>query len=337
MRAFGCPGCGQLVFFENSACLRCGTALGFDSPTLDLVALDPAVHARCADSTTIGCNWVVPAVRAGDRCESCVLTRTRPNDDDIIGLRAWAEVEAAKRRLIHQLLDLGLPLDGLTFDLLSSAYSPVTTGHAGGVITLDLAEANAVTREQVRVELGEPYRTILGHLRHEIGHFLWLALVERTGRHEEFRAWFGDERVDYAAALRRHYECGPPVGWTASHVSAYAAAHPWEDWAETFAHLLHILDTLQTAGAYGVVMTGPRTVHQASTSAALTAMPGIGGPDRPFGQVLAEWFPLTFALNAINRSMGADDLYPFLLAERVVGKLTWVHDLARATTRPLRS
>ena len=124
----------------------------------------------------------------------------------------------------------------------------MVTGHADGVITLDLAESDDVHRERRRAELGEPYRTLLGHFRHEIGHYYWPILVERAGALERCRALFGDERADYGEALERHYADGPPADWAERHVSAYATMHPWEDWAETFAHYLHIRDTLQTAG-----------------------------------------------------------------------------------------
>ena len=59
-------------------------------------------------------------------------------------VKAWAKAEAAKRRLLFQLAELALPVTGrdadpqagLAFDLLSSRSSPVTTGHASGVITV---------------------------------------------------------------------------------------------------------------------------------------------------------------------------------------------------------
>jgi hypothetical protein len=317
------------VFFENSVCLRCGTDLGFDPDALDLIRVDLATHARCDNRRAVGCNWLVPSDRDGDRCLSCSLTRTRPSDDDFDGLRAWAEVESAKRRLVHQLLDLGLPMEGLAFDLLSSRFGPVTTGHADGLITLDLAEADDARREQLRCELGEPYRTVLGHLRHEVGHFYWMVLVDRGGDLDGFRERFGDERDDYQACLHRHYTEGPSDGWQRHFVSAYATAHPWEDFAESFAHVLHILDTLQTAAAYGVKVAGP----EVNRSTALAAEPDEAVVVSPLRDVLGEWLPLTYALNAINRSMGSGDLYPFVLAQPVIDKLTWAHDLVRDATR----
>src|SRR5690606_30936992 len=191
---------------------------------------------------------------AGSLCTSCTLPRTRPADDDAEGHGWFLEAEAAKRRLVAQLYDLGLPVvgftegpDGLAFDLLTSHFDQVTTGHEDGLITVDLAEADDAHRERVRHELGEAYRTVLGHFRHEVGHYYWMVLVRDGGHLEEFRRRFGDERVDYGDAMQSHYGGDGPTGWQDEYVSAYATMHPWEDWAETFAHTLHILDALQTA------------------------------------------------------------------------------------------
>ena len=241
MRAFSCGRCGQLVFFENSLCLRCSAPLGFFPSRLDLVALeDPQTLGadRCANSVTAACNWVVEPGDPGPLCLSCALTRTRPADADGAELAAFAQAEAAKRRLVFQLLDLALPIgEDLAFDLLASRSGPVVTGHLEGLITIDLAESDDVQREQRRAELSEPYRTMLGHFRHEIGHYYWPLLVERAGELERWRELFGDERLDYDSAIQRHYDQGPPVDWSQRHVSAYATMHPWEDWAETFAPL----------------------------------------------------------------------------------------------------
>jgi hypothetical protein len=323
MRAFACPNCSQLVFFENTACLNCGTELGFRRPERELGAL---AAPRCANFETAACNWVVE--RPGELCFSCRLTRTRPADDDDAGLARLRRAEAAKRRLLFELGELNLPIpqrtgqeNGLVFDLLSSEQQPVTTGHAEGVVTLDLAEADDPHRERVRQELGEPYRTLLGHFRHEVGHFYWTVLAPDEERRARGRMLFGDERDDYAAALDRHYAQGPPDGWQDRHVSAYASMHPAEDWAETFAHLLHMRDGLQTAAAYGVGVRGPLL----PAGPLLAAAPRDEPAD--FEEIIADWLALTYALNAINRSMGRDDLYPFILAPAVVEKLRFVHDL----------
>jgi hypothetical protein len=329
MRAFTCGNCGQLLFFENNLCLRCSSRLGFLPSRLEIVVLgDPAAPAArpCANAAVAACNWLVEDGDQPGFCRSCRLTRTRPGDRDADGLAAFATAEAAKRRLIFQLLDLGLPLtEELEFDLLSSASRRVSTGHAQGLITVDLAESDDARREQRRSELDEPYRTLLGHFRHEIGHYYWPLLVERTGMLDDWRALFGDERLDYGSARQRHYQQGLPSDWSERHVSAYATMHPWEDWAETFAHYLHIRDTLQTAAAFGIVVAGPELTSDASLSAA----PDDDGGDRPFQAIVDEWLPLTYALNAVNRSMGRDDLYPFTLAPTVIKKLAFVHDRAR--------
>ena len=312
VRSFTCPTCGRLVFFENSACLHCGTALAYDPAERDVVALDGG--ARCSNAAIAACNWLAPA--SGALCASCVRTRTRPADGDAAGLAALATAEAAKRRLLFELAELGLSVrDELRFDLLSSAYEPVTTGHADGLVTLDLAESGDAHREAMRAQMGEPYRTVLGHLRHAVGHHYWTVLAPDEPARERARTLFGDEREDYQAALDRHYEQGPPADWAERHVSAYATMHPAEDWAETFSHYLHIRDTLQTARAYGVTahatLPGPRTPEPGTMEA-----------------LIADWLPLSLALNQLNRSMGSDDLYPFVLPPAVMDKLALVHDLA---------
>ena len=335
MRSFTCPHCDQLVFFENSVCVRCGTALGFDAEAREITVVGGEL-IPCANLNLAGCNWLVPAATAGTTgglCRCCVLTRTRPANDDLAGLAAFRDAEEAKRRLVFQLLELGLPVDphdeatgrGLAFDLLSNRHGPVTTGHEDGVVTLDLSESDDAHRTQVRLELGEAYRTMLGHFRHEVGHYFETVLVDDAGRQEDARAIFGDERADYGEAIDRHYSQGAPAGWEQTHVSAYATMHPYEDWAETFAHVLHILDTIQTAASFGMkVDRGP------TGSDVLSAEPEIadafaGEPDS-FGIVMDEWLPLTYALNAVNRSMGRGDLYPFVLNPAVIDKLAFVHD-----------
>ena len=360
MRTFHCAGCGQLVFFENDRCLRCGRPLGFEPGTLSLLTLAPAGDAlapvgeaavragaparlaRCSNAAVAACNWLVPAEAPG-LCASCVLTRTRPNDADVEGLRAFATAESAKRRLVFQLLALALPVaprveggSGLAFDLLWSHDGSVTTGHDGGVITLDLTESDDTRRERLRAELGEAYRTLLGHFRHEIGHYYWPLLVG-PGHRDSFRARFGDERSDYAQALERYYTWGPPPGWEEQHVSAYATMHPFEDWAETFAHYLHIRDSLETAASFRVRVGGPPPAPLGPDEARrLTADPEQALQDESFDALIGAWFPLTVTLNALSRSMGQDDLYPFVLSPAVADKLRYVHDLV-AAPRPTGS
>ncbi len=336
MLAFACPVCELLVTFESKICLNCAAELGFDSSRRTLISMsDGGPHGpalRCANAQLASCNWVVGS--EGELCASCVLTRTRPHDADIRGLGGFAAAEAAKRRLLFELVDLGLPVEGwherdggLAFDLLSSEQAAVTTGHADGVITLDLDETDPAHRERMRVRLGEPYRTVLGHLRHEIAHYYEPILVPPESEAQaRCREVFGDEREDYQEAMDGYYEAGAPAGWEQHFVSAYATMHPWEDWAETFAHYLHVRDTLQTAAAYGVRVEGPSI--KTADSAPLHSSPEHTEVD--IGRLLEAWIPMTYALNAISRSMGAPDLYPFVLTTQIEAKLAFIDGLVRA-------
>jgi len=359
VRAFTCGNCqDQLVFFENTSCLHCGSPLGYLPDESRVVALVETGEAgllaavergrgvegrrfrRCANADIAMCNWLVDSASSDLLCPSCALTRTRPSDSDPEGLLALRKAEAAKRRLIFQLTDIGLPVlskhedpeRGLAFDLLSSRYGSVVTGHEDGVITLDLAESDDAYRERTRHELGEPYRTLLGHVRHETGHYYFDRLVAPTTWIDQFRQLFGDERASYAAAIERHYAQGAPAGWAQRYVSSYATMHPFEDWAETWAHYLHIHDTLQTADAVGLVVLGPRDDSVGHRDTSLSAVPSDDVThDKSFEIVVGQWLPLTYALNAVNRSMGRDDLYPFVLPGAVIEKLSFVHRVIRAS------
>ena len=334
MLAFACPVCERLVTFESSRCLNCRTAIGFDFTARSLLPVtdgDGGRARRCANASLAACNWLA----TGDRllCPSCDLTRTRPHDSDESGLTGFAVAEAAKRRLLFELADMGLPIrgwkdspGGLAFDLLSSERGPVTTGHADGVITLDLSETDPSHRERMRVRLEEPYRTVLGHFRHEIGHYYQDILVPPgTPWEERCREIFGDERQSYREAMDRYYENGPPPGWKEGYVSAYATMHPWEDFAETFAHYLHIRDTLQTAASYGVRVDGPSI----GTTDPFPLHASTDGDAADISEMLDAWIPMTYALNAISRSMGAPDLYPFILGAQVESKLALIDALVR--------
>jgi hypothetical protein len=341
MLNFACPVCARLVTFESSRCLSCGSELGYEPSRRTIAVVSDAAGApalRCANAGLAACNWLVN--REGELCASCTLTRTRPNDADADGLGGFATAEAAKRRLLFELTDLELPISswreqpgGLAFELLSSKYTPVTTGHADGVITLDLDETDPAHRERMRVRLGEPYRTVLGHLRHEIGHYYQPILLGSPSAAElRCRELFGDERGDYQEAMDRYYQQGAPSDWEQHYVSAYASMHPWEDWAETFAHYLHIRDTVQTAAAYGLRVEGPAIAT--ADAQPLHSRP-TGQPEDMHG-VLEAWIPLTYALNAVSRSMGARDLYPFVLTADVEAKLAFIDELVRAQ-QPSRS
>ncbi len=337
MRRFDCPTCGHPVYFENTRCLACDTPIGFDADSREMVVLD-TTWAPCRNVVVAACNWVVPTERRGALCTCCRLTRTRPADDDPAVIVPFAQTEADKRRLVFQLLELGLPVvayddatqRGLAFDLLSSRDDGVTIGHHDGLITLDLAESDDAHREAVRQQLGEAYRTVLGHLRHEIGHYYWPALVEESGHIDAFRDLFGDERADYRAAVDAHYAHPLSTDWSDRFVSAYATMHPWEDWAETFAHHLHILDTLQTTASVGLHVDGVARAPGPGRGDVHKGLSGVVGPDEPFQVVIDRWVPLAAALNAVNRSMGAAPLYPFVLTPTVIDKLSFVDRLVRS-------
>src|SRR6202047_3353338 len=168
--------------------------------------------------------------------------------------------------------------------------------------------------------MGEPYRTLLGHFRHEIAHYYWDRLVADSPAIEEFRQLFGDEREHYGAALQQHYADGPAPDWAERFVTAYASSHPWEDFAETWAHYFHMVDTLETAFAFGLRLR-PTVAKGAGLAAAIDFDPYAAEMDR----IIDAWLPLTFAVNSINRSMGQPDLYPFVLSPAVISKLAFLH------------
>lgn len=333
MRSFACRVCGSQLFFENTVCVSCGTALGYSRAEHAIVPVDAEgryvdrsglVWHRCRNLSLSGCTWLAPF--EGGQCFACGLTRTRPNDRDLEGLAQLPAAEAAKRHLVVELDSRGFdvvgrdpaaggdPERGLAFDMLSSSNGEqVVIGHADGIVTIDVGESDPARREHARVDLGEPYRTMLGHVRHEVGHYVQWRLVtggDDPALVERCRELFGDETADYQAAIERHYAEGPPAGWAASYISTYATMHPFEDFAETFAHYLHISDTCETAAEYGL----------------LAARPEAFGSFRDL--VRGVWIPLSVALNQINRSMGKDDLYPFVIPEPVLDKLELVAGLA---------
>jgi hypothetical protein len=340
MRDFHCPNCGQRLTFENSACLSCGSALGFSLDQMALLVIakgDQDDHAGavaaheyqlCANLHLAACNWLVPVGQPGGLCASCALTVERPNDGDTAGLADFARAEAAKRRLIAELQELKLPIVGrdrdpdcgLAFRLLSSAHENVMTGHENGVITLDLAEGDDVHREQLRVEMDEPYRTLLGHLRHEIGHYYFYRLIAPSSDYlARFNELFGDPDADYSEALDRHYRDGAPAGWQERFVSSYATMHASEDWAETFAHYLHIRDTLDSCAWCGL-----------APASATFDRPALG--PSAFPNIIEMWLPLSWSLNMVNRSMGHDDLYPFVLPVAVLDKMRFIHTVIDEAT-----
>ncbi|AYG03779.1 zinc-binding metallopeptidase family protein [Gryllotalpicola protaetiae] len=328
------------MFLDQLQCPGCGAELAFDAVgrqfhgVRDRKAADGSTTWYTCSNRQWGCNWLVDEDAEAGRCLSCRLTRARPDAGDTIALEKLVHVEQAKRRLVLQLLDLGLPIEpwyahdgGLGFDLLSSLSSgtPVMIGHAGGIVTLDLAESLDDRREALRVALGEPYRTILGHLRHEVGHYYQGVLVDEQSW-AGCREIFGDERADYQAAVDRHYRRGAPSDWHTSYISQYATMHPWEDFAETFAHYLHISGTLATAAAIGIQLDA-----SATNLRDIDVVPLDDYREQPVQRLLADWDWMSQAFNRINRSMGYGDLYPFEIARPVRRKLAFVHDLVATT------
>lgn len=350
MKLFECRHCGQLIFFENTQCERCGRVLGYlpDRPVLSALAANgdetwqalghgEQSYRFCANSAHGACNWLVPANSGDAFCRACQLNRTIPDLGVAENLTLWKKVEVAKHRLVYGLLRLGLPVvskfsdtqSGLAFDFLADSGTmfregpEVITGHAQGLITIDIAEADDAERERHRQDLAEPYRTLLGHFRHEIGHYYWERLVRDSAWLAGFRTLFGDERTNYSGALSNHYANGPRQDWQEHHVSGYAGSHPWEDFAETWAHYLHIVDTLETAHAYGLWIR-PSAGRGPVLEKAFDFDPYR---QTDFDALIDAWLPLTYAVNSINHSMGHPDFYPFVLAPAVLGKLRFVHGL----------
>jgi hypothetical protein len=356
MQTFHCTHCQSLVFFENVQCLSCDHTLAYLVDQGRMGALEPGgdglwrvrgagaeqpVYRLCANYVQHNvCNWAVAATDASRLCESCRLTRVIPDIGVPTNKAAWYRLEVAKRRLIYTLQKLGLPVQstavagpgGLAFEFLEDGTTPngdwhrVLTGHDNGVITINIAEADDVQRERARREQNEPYRTLLGHCRHEIGHYYWDRLLPASARINSFRTLFGDERVDYGVALRQHYERGPPPDWESHFVSAYASAHPWEDWAESWAHYLHMTDALETAHSAGLSLRPVRTDEPSMA----TAVPSLRVDGAEFERMMSAWVPLTYVLNNLNRGLGRADSYPFILSPPVIAKLRFVHDTIAA-------
>ena len=347
MKRFICSRCRNAVHFENSVCVNCGATLGFLPDNFRIYAvsldgnafrLDDGVEGRfrfCENYASGACNWLVPASGPQTKCVACRHNHMIPDLALAENARRWRRLEQAKRRLFYSLLRWRLPLAdraedpraGLAFDFIADAvdsrgnFTPVMTGHADGMITINIAEADDSERERRRAAIGEPYRTLLGHFRHEIGHYYWDRLVRDGGRLDQFRDVFGDERADYEEALRRHYAGAMAAGPADGYISSYSSAHPWEDFAETWAHYMHIVDVLETSRAFALEVASPGE----------TLCGGKGrrvNPYRAAGarELVGAWVPLTVAVNDLNRSMGLHDLYPFVLSQPVIHKLQFAHD-----------
>ncbi|MBB3950659.1 zinc-binding metallopeptidase family protein [Aureimonas jatrophae] len=349
MKLFSCPACDQVVFFDNIRCERCGHTLGYEPRGNRMLALEVDGDAfvsverggqradrwRYCDNHRYGvCNWLIPAESADLLCLADRHNLMVPDLSDPANQALWGKMEAAKHRMFYTLLRLKLPLwtraehpEGLGFKFLAddpAAGVKVMTGHDEGIVTVALAEADDVERETRRNAMGEPYRTLLGHFRHEVGHWYWDMLVRDGGALDACRAIFGDDRIDYGQALQAHYANGPKPGWQEEYVSSYAGSHPWEDFAETWAHYLHIVDTLEVGGSYGMTIH-PRLDRDGILTTELDFK--VYDAATTIEEIADAWLALSQALNSMNRAMGLSDLYPFVLSRTVIRKLGFIHDL----------
>jgi hypothetical protein len=341
--------CGQSIFFANTQCLACSSALGYLPQQGKLATLEAGsqpntwrltdepqagLYRRCANvDTPAACNWLVPSLDISEFCIACSLNRTIPDLSVPENADRWCKVETAKRRLVAQLISLGLKViskdqdeeTGLAFDFVGVDLEGKlpTTGHANGLITLNIEEADDAHREAMRVQMHEPYRTLLGHFRHEVGHYYWDRLIVDTHWQDNFRNLFGDDRASYAEATEHHYQQGAPADWQQGFVSAYATMHPWEDWAETWAHYLHMMDAVDTALGFGMSARDMDFDYQPFTLETLYDPQHPGGP--AFLSFVNAWIELAGMLNELSRSMGQPDFYPFVLSPAVITKLHFIH------------
>ena len=351
MKLFQCTNCKNTVVFENHTCINCGYFLGYSSYFNTIVSLDAIVsqwqltnlenktYVYCENHKHDVCNWLVETSQKAEFCLACSLNRTIPQLLDKENSEKWKHIELAKHRLVYQLLQFRLPViskmedeqNGLCFDFLSKddlakASKDIKTGHANGVITLLISEADPVVREQVKKQMAERYRTLLGHFRHEVGHYYWDQLIRDNEQIlKNFRSVFGDESVSYVDALQRHYDNGPKSNWQQSFISKYATSHPWEDWAETWSHYLHLTDVLETAYNFGI-QTDPKITSPESLKMNASFNPY---KETSFNKFMDTGIPLLYALNSMNRSMGEDDPYPFIISEPVKKKLEFIHNLLK--------
>jgi hypothetical protein len=337
MRRYFCC-CGAEIFFDNTRCLRCSREIGFDYKKLKLFSLDDTDEKHLLDACStdrdeykfcehreeLGCNWLIPADSLDKQCRSCSLTRVIPVQSIEKNKERWRRLEMRKRRLVYNIFNQGLtftdraddPENGLCFDFLEDKRSNpdvadefVYTGHSNGVITINAAEADPDFRVSVRLSMNEKYRTILGHLRHEIGHYFFERLIRNSHWIPAFYDLFGDFNEDYKQAMDNHYSHGPKHGWQSSFITAYASMHPLEDWAETWQHYLHIKDGLETALSFDMIRL------QVDYS--------------NFDDILAKWMEFAVVLNALNRSIGKVDAYPFVINDSVAAKLKMIHNVIK--------
>lgn len=316
MQVFHCPACGATVFFHNTAC-TCGQPLSFDPDSQTMQQDLPF----CANREDIGCNWTA---EDGTLCRSCAMTETVPDLREPENMPLWEQSEHAKRWVLANLMRWGWFTPGdpgarPAFRMLSeqtaSGTTDVVMGHAGGTITLNVTESSDTVLAQRQEQFGELYRTMIGHIRHEVAHFLFLRLSGDPAFLDTFRKNFGDERADYGDALKAHYKAPRPPGDT--HITAYATAHPHEDWAETIAHLLHLTDLLDSTAASGLSLPdGPPADYDAYR-------------ETDTQRLLTLAVDITIAMNHVNRALALPDLYPFVLTPAVREKLAFAHKALR--------
>ncbi len=340
MKIFQCGHCAHALFFENHSCENCGHLCGYRDADRTMLTFAPDTQPLVSDREAIAykycrnhehavCNWLIEASSPQTYCSACQLNRTIPDLSFHENFDNWTSLEVAKHRLVYQLQKLGLPLeskliveDGLCFDFVEQLGNPkLMTGHASGVITILLREADSVVREQTRREFHEPYRTLIGHLRHEVGHYYWDRLIYTNAEAlSAFRQTFGDERADYSEALQAFYKDGAPADWQTRHISKYSTAHPWEDWAETWAHYLHIMDMVETAYFFGISVS---PVDAPTAMIANIPFDPYTTPD--FQSIIDVCVPLSYSVNSLNRAMGISDVYPFVISPSVRNKLVFIH------------
>jgi hypothetical protein len=345
MKLFKCQHCGNPLYFENYRCLECGHPTGFLANKLTIITLieqgkntyqnvqnKEEKYHYCQNFAYNACNWLISSENDEVYCPACNLNQIIPDLSNHENLSKWQQIETAKHRLIYALFCLGLPIKPendypeLAFRFRANTPTEtVMTGHKNGLITLNIDEANEAKRVKHKLDLGERYRTLLGHFRHEVGHYYWDVLIQPSEAYlASFRKLFGDETQDYGEALDSYYEKGAPSDWTTKFISPYATSHPWEDWAETWAHYMHLMDTVQTAHAFGMdIDPSVDTIHH-EMSADIWQDPY---DMKDFSQIIKMWLPLTFAINSLNRSMGHGDFYPFIIQNPVIKKLSFIHQV----------
>lgn len=331
MKRFYCR-CGNEIFFENRFCNACNDSLGFiASQQIFINPFTQSGYRFCSNYETLQCNWLIHESDVNPQCCACRLTRMVPNLNNSTNWQRWEKLEATKRRAFYMLLRLNLPIPNriffqsqsqhfqiqnqpqtpLLFDFLEDwrtnpeiALDFVYTGHANGVITINVAEADDSFRIATKELMNEPYRTLLGHFRHELGHFYWLQLQNNAKNLKAFRELFGDERIDYNSTMEAFYQDGAVENWQRYYISPYASSHPLEDWAETWAHYQHISETLETACSFGLISSDEMMGE--------------------FHRKLSTWMQFSIMLNALNRSMGMSDPYPFVITQIVKQKLSFI-------------